>query len=720
VPKKERRRNMHKLSSKILAITTTMLLLISAFNIVFINRASSSLPVIDPIGIDEDIKDATLLPSEDIEPSTVTHHSYWEEGDYAIWTYYWSGAGVGLSWYELVYIGTDVEIWVEYNIAFPAGDPRNAPDTGMPTKPTYAQCQYLADEFEQNILPKESAFFGAPDFHDGSNAILQYLADPIPDDPEYYYEPTGRAVILVCNIVDDNYFDYTYPYFVIGVHISTYEDVYYDRNVVTLDAVSWFHALGDPGTNWGSHWYWPDGIYHDHPVTSPYAYDSTLAHEWQHLLHHELSPGDVAFMNEGCSMYAELLCGYGIDPDYMNSYFATPDNSLTVWGDQGGINILADYGVAALWCIYLADRYGAEFLQIYFWLGGYGIHGIEAIDYALYFTNHNERFPEVYRDWKVANLVRADYPGAGRYNYKSINLNDPAYDPIRVYDVSGFPVPPTTGMSFGNTITILGYDTGISAVSSWGSDYVGFTDWERQGFMYFDGDDNAIVPPPSLWTMTDDGWYSGTGVDLADEMIVDDAYVDPLDPTLTLVSAYYFEDWWDFGFVQVSTDAGATWTSLANEYTTTDHDPSAHPDIVASLPGLTGESTGFPGWLTMSFDLSAYAGQNIMVGFRYMTDWVYTEAGWLINSATVSGAALTLTPFVPTINLNFQVTMIKAVAADGQIVYIPYDMRLNSETNSGKYSSYSKIPIFNIMIVTPIMNKGTADYEFRVNQMNGL
>ena len=37
-------------------------------------------------------------------------------------------------------------------------------------------------------------------------------------------------------------------------------------------------------------------------------------------------------------MYAELLCDFGVDVKYINSYFATPDNSLTEWEDQGTIN----------------------------------------------------------------------------------------------------------------------------------------------------------------------------------------------------------------------------------------------------------------------------------------------------------------------------------------------------------------------------------------------
>jgi len=581
--------------------------------------------------------------------------------------------------------------------------------------------EYLADQCEQVILPREAEFFGAPLFHDGTNAQLQYLSPSIPDDPEYYFEPTGRAVILVCNIRDTNYFNPYYGLRVIGVHIGAYEDVYYDRNVITLDAYSWYHQLGPADTVWGEHYCWlgwpynenPPGNY-THPVTGPYAYDSTVAHEWQHLLHYELCPGDELWMNEGCSMYAEFLCGYGIDPDYPNSYFYTPDNSLTEWGDLGPDDILADYGAAALWCMYLADRYGAELLRLYFRLGAYGVFGIQSIDYALEFTHHNERFPEVYRDWKIANLIRADSPGAGKYNYKSINLNDPVYIPVRLYEVSGFPVSMTTGTSFGTswTYTTPSYDTGISSLARWGSDYIALRNWKNAGFVYFDGDEST-VPEHSYWTMTAEGWYSGTGVDLANYVLAGDAYVDPSDPVLTIVTAYGLETLWDYGFVQVSTDGGTTWTSLANAYTTSDHDPAAHPDIVAYLPGLTDYNPDWSDWTTMDFDLTAYSGMNVMIGFRYMTDWATTYEGWWINSATVSGSALTLDNMDIVSKTSYQVNVLMALKADGKYVYVPYDVKVGPITNIGEFFGFAKSPTYMVLIVTPTMDKGTTDYQFK-------
>src|SRR5690606_29619665 len=58
----------------------------------------------------------------------------------------------------------------------------------------------------------------------------------------------------------------------------------------------------------------------------------------------------------------------------------------------------------------------------------------------------------------------------------------------------------------------------------------------------------------------------------------------------------------------------------------------AHPNVVENVPGFTGSSGG---WTTQTFDLSAYDGQQILLAFRYVTDWASEEAGWYVDNIRI-------------------------------------------------------------------------------------
>lgn len=128
-------------------------------------------------------------------------------------------------------------------------------------------------------------------------------------------------------------------------------------------------------------------------------------------------------------------------------------------------------------------------------------------------------------------------------------------------------------------------------------------------------------------------WYSGKGdlIDYTLRTTID--LPSAANITLSFWTFYKIEVYWDFGFVQVSVDGGNTWTSLETERTTDIIEPGGHPDIVPHLPGYTGDSNG---WVNEVIDLSQYAGQQIMLQYRYMTDWATTEEGFYVDKIEVT------------------------------------------------------------------------------------
>jgi hypothetical protein len=115
----------------------------------------------------------------------------------------------------------------------------------------------------------------------------------------------------------------------------------------------------------------------------------------------------------------------------------------------------------------------------------------------------------------------------------------------------------------------------------------------------------------------DPALYSGADNN-RDEAIVHEVTV----PTgagaeLTFDALWNEEEGWDFGFVQVSTDDGATYDSVACTDTTEETNPDALPTAKENVPGFT----GFTGaWMPETCDLSAYAGQTVLLAFRAFND----------------------------------------------------------------------------------------------------
>ena len=170
----------------------------------------------------------------------------------------------GVYFFDAFYLVAETdssELWVQADLSYPEGDPRN------PVSVTCEQAAYLLEEFDDNMYPTETDFFGTPDLHNGSNSLLEawgYF------DPGTFYNENGRQVVLVSNFVDESYYDSSYPNYIAGFYSPSFE-AYFDRNIMSIDAYDWANRVG------------PDG-------SRPHLYESVFAHEYQHLLHDDYDP----------------------------------------------------------------------------------------------------------------------------------------------------------------------------------------------------------------------------------------------------------------------------------------------------------------------------------------------------------------------------------------------------------------------------------------------
>ena len=153
-------------------------------------------------------------------------------------------------------------------------------------------------------------------------------------------------------------------------------------------------------------------------------------------------------------------------------------------------------------------------------------------------------------------------------------------------------------------------------------------------------------------------WWGGLG-NSRDVTMIRQLDVPAGTSALTLRMAYNLDTGWDYAYVSVSTNNGATWTNLASAGTTT----TSNPNGWNLGNGITGSTNG--AWRNVSFNMTPYAGNTVLVRVRYRTDTAdhfwgivvddiklgsFTDtadasAGWTINGfAQSTGTQITNAP----------------------------------------------------------------------------
>ncbi|GAA2098065.1 hypothetical protein GCM10009841_10810 [Microlunatus panaciterrae] len=545
--------------------------------------------------------------------------------------------------YVLRGVGQDIEVWVQKNIDFPAGDCRN---DGVRNVVTDQQVQSLITEFDSNILPKESEAFSVAPERDGTQSVDVGFGAPLwqilgGGNPDYYKGDGKKTVALISNVRDANYYAPTTPdgqTYIAGFFSPLYNEAF-DRNVMTIDSYDWLHRTGaNPPDET------PGGLCSAKQAARPHAYEGTFAHEYQHLLQYYTDPGENTWLNEGLSDYAQTLVGYvdttipygqkGADSHiscfqgFLGSDtfpYCGAENSLTRWADQGSPSILSDYGAAYSFVTYVADTFGEQAVTFLHRDGANGLASLQS-----YLDDHAPglRSTDVVHDWATAMAVDGWLDGKAtglnrdqRSRFSSKQLHsaiDWAWSGS--YDSPG---APANGSDY-----VLGMD---------GRPVNGNT----LGKVQFRGAP-SYAPDPLEWTIADGALYAGEGNEL-DRAAVYSVDV-PAGGNLTFTTRYDIEQGWDFGVVQVSTDGGKSYTTLANADTTSTHADGADGKIVSQLPGLTGLSGG---WRNETFDLSAYAGKSVLLSFRYLTDAAANgnggtgPTGWWVKDVKVGDTQVT-------------------------------------------------------------------------------
>lgn len=327
-----------------------------------------------------------------------------------------------------------------------------------------------------------------------------------------------------------------------------------------------------------------------------------VAHEFQHMIQEHLDTNESIWLNEGFSKFSEIYVGYPFGSiGTAITFLAQPQTQLNHWPEDG--SPIPHYGAALMFVTYFYDRYGAVALRA---LGGHPASGLESVDQVLADLGQ-PGVNEFFADWVLANYLQNTALEDGRYGYRSLkNLTTPALTAL----VSEYPY------------------RRANEASQYSTNYYVFNRLRGAQTLHISlslPDTVQLVP-----TQAASGqrmWYSNK----ADNS--DTTLTQRIDLTSVSSAALHYNVWyhiehlWDYGYVMVSTDDGATWTPLQTPNMTTEN-----PHNNAYGPGYTGDSGG---WLAEEISLDAYAGQVILLRFEMITDDATTQPGMVIDDVRI-------------------------------------------------------------------------------------
>lgn len=388
----------------------------------------------------------------------------------------------------------------------------------------------------------------------------------------------------------------------------------------------------------------------DGQIPGSAGYNSLLTNELQQLINWHEHPLSLDWLNQGLALLARHFNSYSAD-GVDRSFLSSPDVQLTNWPDDASQQA-AHAGAAYLFLDYFAEHYGGypilkELLQD-------PAPPPANFDHVLAHHNYTDRFADVLGKWLVANLIANPSIDAGEYGYPTIHLAGAtpqqrvtsyplsASGQVSQYAAEYYDLQPpanaraplTIAFAGSPTVRLLGNDP-LDATSEW---------WGNRA----NNMDSTLTRGFDLSSLR------GQRV------------------TLQFATWFDLQQDHDYGYVEVSTDNGANWTTLKGNFTT-----ASNPNGLNWGNGYTGISGGKsdPAWVQEQVDLTPYAGKNIQLRFEEVTDNALSSQGFAVDQVRIpelhfqesgsSDAGWVSKGFVNTNNLLPQNYLVRAIIYTG-------------------------------------------------------
>ena len=303
--------------------------------------------------------------------------------------------------------------------------------------------------------------------------------------------------------------------------------------------------------------------------------ESIFAHEFQHMIRFNIERNEDIWLNEGFSAFTQLLLFQ--DGQSIPYFFNRPETQLNDWPPN--VNTSPHYGAGALFVAYFYERFGEAGLRK---LSNEPERGLDAFDRVLKDMGQ-PGVNEFFADWVLANFLADTRLGDGRYGHSLVSAGYGSPSPIA--NVTDYPY------SYRGTL------------NQYSADYHVLTGLEGQQALDIHVDapsTTMLIPfnaPSGEWM-----WYSNRA-DLSDMRLTQAFDLTKVKAaTLNYKVWYDTEEFYDYGYVTVSTDGGKSWEILK-----TPSSDTTNPVNNAYGPGYTGVSDG---WRDEQVSLDAYAGRT--------------------------------------------------------------------------------------------------------------
>ena len=355
------------------------------------------------------------------------------------------------------------------------------------------------------------------------------------------------------------------------------------------------------------------------------SYMSTMAHEFQHMISYNNTHAGNLWLEEGAAQFSERLNGYAESVGTPYDFASVPETQMNTWSESSAGENSAHYGAGYLFWSYLYDRFGEDtvkklahnkernigaFMQV---LADEGITNPD--------TNTPFTFESLFADFAIANYMNKTKieKSGNRYNYASIDV----------------PVMTVRG-NFGDADYPLDLK---ETLNQFGTHY-----YELKGKAEVELSFTGSTVVPLLGMADADAqsagkyWYS-MRADVSNPRLTREIDLSTLKKgdkaTLKYKAWYRFEKDYDYGYVSISEDKGATWKTLKTTSCTTENPQSANLGCGYTGPSNPSADTQQPQWTDEEADLSNYAGKAVLLRFETVSDAGVNREGIAIDDIEI-------------------------------------------------------------------------------------